>query len=411
MRYDAIVVGARVAGATTAMLLAQAGLRVLALDQARFPSDTLSTHQLQVPGVARLAKWGLLDGVLASGLPGTHRLRFDNEGVVLDGTFPAVDGVDVMLSPRRTVLDALLVDAARSAGAEVREATVVDGICREGVRVVGVTCRAKGKDASTTESADLVGGADGSHSRIAKLVGAAEYRARPSRTVAFYGYWQGLPVAGGEIYALGDRIASAWPTHDGLVITYVAWRSTEFDTYRRDPDAALRGTLDAAGSIGERARAAERIGPGRGTNALPNVFRQAAGPGWLLVGDAGLAMDPITGLGMSHALRDAELASAAIVAGLGRPARRDAALARYGRRRDRQTKPIYDFTVGLAALNPATDGEKRLFRAIAADPEQTARLFGTINGSMSMRQFFAPSNLVRLVGWRGFVQLARERGR
>jgi 2-polyprenyl-6-methoxyphenol hydroxylase-like FAD-dependent oxidoreductase len=114
---------------------------------------------------------------------------------------------------------------------------------------------------------------------------------------------------------------------------------------------------------------------------------------------------------MSHALRDAELASTAIVEGLGRPARRDAALARYGRRRDRQTKPIYDFTVGLAALDPATDAERRLFRAIAADPEQTTRLYGTINGSLPMRRFFAAPNLVRLVGWRGFAQLARRRPR
>ncbi|HEY7046111.1 MAG TPA: NAD(P)/FAD-dependent oxidoreductase [Jatrophihabitantaceae bacterium] len=406
MHYDVIVVGARVAGASTAMLLARAGLRVLVLDQARFPSDTLSTHQLHVPGVARLARWGLLDRLLASGLPPTRRLRFDNQGIVLDGTFPAVDGVDVMLSPRRTVLDALLVDAARAAGADVREATVVDGVCRDGDRVVGVTARAKGKDESMTESADLVIGADGSHSRIAKLVGATEYRARPPRTVAFYSYWNGLPVTGGEIYALGDRVASAWPTHDGLVITYVAWPGREFDAYRHDPDAAVRATLDTAGTLGQRARAAQRVGPVRGTNALPNVFRQASGPGWALVGDAGLAMDPITGLGMSHALRDAELAAAAIIDGRGP---RDAALTRYGRQRDKQTKPIYDFTVGLAGLDPPTPVELRLFRAIAADPQQTRRLFGTINGSLPMRRFFAPPNLVRLVGWRGFAQLARQR--
>jgi 2-polyprenyl-6-methoxyphenol hydroxylase-like FAD-dependent oxidoreductase len=87
--FDVIVVGARVAGAATAMLLARAGIRVLAVDRARFPSDTLSTHQVHVPGVARLNRWGLLDRLSAAGTPPTRRVRFDAGHVVLEGRFPS----------------------------------------------------------------------------------------------------------------------------------------------------------------------------------------------------------------------------------------------------------------------------------------------------------------------------------
>src|SRR6266487_3677914 len=102
------------------MLLARAGMRVLAVDRATFPSDTLSTHQVQVPGVARLNRWGLLDRLSAAGTPPTRRVRFDPGHIVLDGHFPSYDGVDSLYSPRRTVLDSILVDAAWDTGAEIR---------------------------------------------------------------------------------------------------------------------------------------------------------------------------------------------------------------------------------------------------------------------------------------------------
>jgi 2-polyprenyl-6-methoxyphenol hydroxylase-like FAD-dependent oxidoreductase len=118
--YDVIIVGARVAGASTAMLLARRGLKVLVVDRATFPSDTLSTHQVQLSGVARLARWGVLDAVLAAGTPLTRDVRFDQGDAVITGRYPAYQGVEAMCSPRRTLLDRVLVDAARAAGAEVR---------------------------------------------------------------------------------------------------------------------------------------------------------------------------------------------------------------------------------------------------------------------------------------------------
>jgi 2-polyprenyl-6-methoxyphenol hydroxylase-like FAD-dependent oxidoreductase len=410
MGYDAVIVGARLAGSSTAMLLARAGLRVLVLDQARFPSDTLSTHQLQVPGVARLARWGLLERVLATGAPPTRRVRFDNSGAVLDGAVPSVDGVDAMVSPRRTVLDAVLLDAAREAGAEVREATTLEELVRDGDRVTGVRCRSKESAGSGVEQAEIVVGADARHSTVARLISAPEYRVRPARSLAFYTYWAGLPTDGGEIYSAGGRAASAWPTNDDLVMTYVAWPAAEFDTFRRDPEANLLATLDGAGTLGARARAAKRVAPVRGTSDLPNMFRRPHGAGWALVGDAGLVMDPITGLGMGHALRDAELASAAIVAALG-GARMSKTLAGYAKQRDRETKPIYDLTVGIASLKPPTPVERQMFAAIGSNPDDTSAFLSVMSGAAPVRSFFSPPNLIRLVGARGFLSLARSRPR
>ena len=135
------MVGARVAGASTALLLARRGLKVLAVDRAEFPSDTLSTHQIQVPGVARLARWGILDAVVAAGTPAAASVRFDPGPVVLRGRFPEFEGASAVYSPRRTLLDKLLVDAARAAGAEVRERFAFDSLVFDGDRVTGIRGR------------------------------------------------------------------------------------------------------------------------------------------------------------------------------------------------------------------------------------------------------------------------------
>jgi 2-polyprenyl-6-methoxyphenol hydroxylase-like FAD-dependent oxidoreductase len=160
MTFDVIIVGARVAGAATGMLLARAGLRVLIVDQAHFPSDTLSTHQIQMPGVARLAKFGLLEALLDAGTPPTPNVRFQTGSAVVEGEFPDYNGIKMMISPRRTILDALLVDAARTAGAEVRERCSLVDLTREGDRVSGVRLQDRRTGASMTESAAILVGAD-----------------------------------------------------------------------------------------------------------------------------------------------------------------------------------------------------------------------------------------------------------
>ena len=301
--YDVIVVGARVAGASTALLLARRGLKVLAVDRAEFPSDTLSTHQVQVPGVARLARWGILDAVVAAGTPAAATVRFDPGPVVLRGRFPEFEGASAVYSPRRTLLDKLLVDAARAAGAEVRERFAFDSLVFDGDRVTGIRGRSAGGGA-VSETARLVVGADGRHSAVAKAVQAPAYHVKPALSTAYYTYWSGVELAGGEIYSREcvKRMVGAWPTNDGLVMTYVAAPASEFHAFRADPEGSILAALDRCGDLGERVRAGERADRVFGTADTRNRFHQPFGAGWALVGDAGLVMDPVTGAGIADAL-------------------------------------------------------------------------------------------------------------
>src|SRR5215470_13182521 len=297
--YDVVIVGARPAGAATALLLARAGLRVLAVDRARFPSDTLSTHQIQIPGSACLARWGLLDKVVANNCPPARTALFDSGPSRLAGAYPAHDGVDAIYSPRRTILDALLIDAARESGAEVIEGFDVDDVVRSDGRVAGIVGTEKGSSAtSRTITARLVIGADGKHSRIARAVGAPSYRERPAMSANVYGYWSGLPVTGGEIYVRERFLMGAWPTNDGLTLTFTVMPLADFGAFHRDVLANVLAALDTAGDLGKRARAATPVEHFRAAPDLPNVFRKPYGPGWALVGDAALVMDPITGQGI-----------------------------------------------------------------------------------------------------------------
>ena len=412
--YDVIIVGARVAGASTAMLLARRGLKVLVVDRATFPSDTLSTHQVQLPGVARLARWGVLDAVLAAGTPVTRDVRFDQGDAVITGRYPAYQGVDAMCSPRRTVLDRVLVDAARAAGAEVRENFAVEEILGDG-QVTGIRGQEKGAPA-VTEQARLVIGADGKHSLVAKAVDARAYRTRPPRSMAFYTYWadvparDGSPAGTGEIYGRPGCVAAAWPTNDGLLMTAVIWPAARFDEFRRDVEGNFLRTLDVVG-MGERIRAGRRAERFRGTPDVPSYLRQPYGPGWALVGDAGLLLDPITGQGIGHAFRDAELLADAVADGLGGIRPLAVALARYHRARDRAARPMYDFTARLAAINPPAPAETALFRAIARRQEDADIVLGVLAGSIPRRQFMSPRTMTRLVGPGGFARLALSQAR
>src|SRR2546429_5845149 len=219
----------------------------------------------------------------------------------------------------------------------------VDEILGDG-QVTGIRGREKGGPA-VTEQARLVIGADGKHSLVAKAVGARAYRTRPPRSIAFYTYWADVPVrdgspAGtGEIYGRPGCAVGAWPTNDGLLVTYLAWPAARFEEFRRDVEGNVLRSFDAVG-LAERIRAGRRAERFRGTPDLPSYLRQPYGPGWALVGDAGLLLDPITGQGISYAFRDAELLADAVADGLGGSRPLAEALARYHRARDRAARPL-----------------------------------------------------------------------
>jgi 2-polyprenyl-6-methoxyphenol hydroxylase-like FAD-dependent oxidoreductase len=405
MKYDVAIVGTRVAGAATALLLARQGLNVLAVDRARFPSDTLSTHQVQLPGIALLRRWGVLDQVIASGCPATRDVRFDAGPAILQGRYPRFDGVDAVYSPRRTVLDTLLLEAAAKAGAEIREGFIVHRLLDEG----GIAGATKG-GARERIPASLVVGADGKHSTVAGAAGARAYHERTSASAACYGYFADLPVGGGEIYARPDRMAGLWPTNDGLTLVFLFVPRAEFDALRADLDGGFVERLSAIGDLGPRLRAATRVGPLRATSDLPNRFRVPHGPGWALVGDAGLVMDPITGQGIGNALDDAQSFAGAIVAGLGGAQPLAKALAAAHKARDAARKPMYDMTTRLASFAPDPTGEI-LFPALARDPAAIEGFLGVLTGAVAVNRFFGPANLRRILGLRDLMRLMRIRPR
>jgi 2-polyprenyl-6-methoxyphenol hydroxylase-like FAD-dependent oxidoreductase len=408
--YDVIVVGARVAGASTALLLARRGMKVLAVDRATFPSDTLSTHQVQVPGVARLRRWGILDGVLAAGTPPAAAVRFDAGPVVLRGRFPELEGAGAVYSPRRTILDKLLVDGARAAGAEVRERFAVDELVWDGDRVTGIRGRQVG-GAAVSETARLVVGADGRHSAVAKAVRAPAYHVKPALSTAYYTYWSGVELSGGEIYGRQrcvQRLVGAWPTNDGLVLTYVAAPASEFHAFRADPEGAILAALDQCGDLGERVRAGERAERVFGTADTQNRFHQPHGCGWALVGDAGLVMDPVTGAGIADALRDAELLADAVAAGLDGGPPLGEALAGYQAARDAAALPMYEMTIDLASFAPPRPEQEMLMRALEGNQAEIDRFLSVLTGSLPAPEYFTPRNMLRLIGVRGLWQAMRS---
>ena len=190
--FDAIVVGARCGGSPTAMLLARRGYRVLLVDRATFPSDTISTHFIWPPGVACLKRWELLDRLSATNCPVTCGIGWDLGAFQLSGHPPAIEGVAEMYAPRRTVLDKLLLDAASESGAEIREGFSVTGLASANGRVTGI--RGHGPAGSEVEEqACIVVGADGRNSLVAKMVGATEYDVRGTLSCCYYSYWADVP--------------------------------------------------------------------------------------------------------------------------------------------------------------------------------------------------------------------------
>ncbi|MGH2658807.1 MAG: FAD-dependent oxidoreductase, partial [Actinomycetota bacterium] len=209
--YDVIVVGARCAGSPTAMLLARKGYRVLLVDRTNFPSDTVSTHAIHNSGVARLKSWGLLDRVVASGCPPVLKYVLHMGPITLAGAPPAADGVAEAHAPRRTVLDAILVEAAAEAGAEVRGGLFVEEILRDKDRAAGIRGRLNG-GAVLTEKGRLVVGADGVHSVVARVVGASLYNVQPSLACYYYSYWSGVSLPDFHLHLVESRFLLAVPT-------------------------------------------------------------------------------------------------------------------------------------------------------------------------------------------------------
>lgn len=366
--FDVIVVGARCAGAPTAMLVAREGYRVALLDRAGFPSDKLSAPYLHSAGATLLARWGLLDRLRATGSPVVHRVLVDfgdgleflidheDRTVRLRGvelsTLPPDDRVSAR-APRRIVLDQLLIDAAREAGATFLPRHTVTGVLWGDGRVRGVSLL-RPDGTKTTLRAHAVVGADGVNSIVARAVAAPMTVRRPRATCAYYGYFADVDVDGMEVHLREGMAIMALATHGELTHVGISWPRGDFDRVRADPMSAFNTAIEAAPGLAERihdGRPVERLA---GTGNLPNYFRQPVGPGWALAGDAGYAHDPMTGLGISDAFRDAELIATGLCCHLrtGEPVAD--ALGEFERRRAASSAQPFDLATTLAELRKPT---------------------------------------------------------
>jgi 2-polyprenyl-6-methoxyphenol hydroxylase-like FAD-dependent oxidoreductase len=354
--YDAIIVGARCAGAATAMLLARQGLRVLAVERSRYGSDTLSTHALMRGGVLQLHRWGVLGRLRAADTPAVRTTRFFYGDEVIELDIKARDGVDELHAPRRTVLDTLLQDEAHASGAEiVHGVRVVDLMRSNGGRVSGVVVEQS--DGTATElEAGIVIGADGVRSTVARLVDAEVVHAGVHATGNVYGYWRGLEVEGYHWYYRPGVSAGAIPTNDHATCVFVSMPQRRFrEEIRSDIDTGYHRVLtECAPDLTAEVARAERAGRLMAFAGVEGFLRQSWGPGWALVGDAAYFKDPLTAHGISDALRDAELLARAVVRGS------DEALADYQTTRDELSLGLFEVTDAIASFDWSIDEVKRL---------------------------------------------------
>jgi 2-polyprenyl-6-methoxyphenol hydroxylase-like FAD-dependent oxidoreductase len=370
--YDAIVVGARCAGAPTAMLLARAGARVLLVDRARFPSDTISGHAIKQPGVAYLKRWGLLDAVLATGCPPIHQLTIAVGDRVLPAPEAGPDSLPV-IGPRRTHLDLTLVQAAAAAGVDVHERTAVTEVVRDGHQVFGIQAQSH-TGRALRALAPIVIGADGKQSFVARQVGAEYDHYQLPVSFAYFSYWSGASLDGVAMYLAPGRAAGMLPTHDGQVMAFVQCRWTERNAFRADVMGSYLATLRSFPAVADALAGATHEGPLRGMLDLPAFFRQSYGPGWALAGDAAHHKDPIIARGITDAFRDADLLAQAVGTGLGGETDLLPALARYQQVRDASSRQVNALNHRLAELpDDLGELERRLVELLVAEASADAR--------------------------------------
>src|SRR3954452_9778614 len=386
-QFDVIVVGARCAGSPLATLLARAGMRVCVVDRAGFPSDTPSTHGVQPSGVKVLERLGVLEPLLKVSPPIEQGVAaFEDIHLELGGVSELMGWP--MVSARRITLDALLLEAAAGAGAEVRTRTSVTGLVTEAGRVAGVETTAG------ELRAPLVIGADGARSTVARLVEAPEYHRTPAGRIFLWAYYEGLAGDDGGIRLgkIGDHAFLANPTDDGLFMAAVAPSVERRDELRRDREAGYAAGLREWPELHARLDGARRVGPIRMMSRWYGFFRRSAGPGWALVGDAGHFKDPTPGQGIADALRQVAALAPAVVRSLdGQPR----ALEEWWSWRDRDAREMYWFAHDMGHPGPTPLLQRELMARVLGDPRLTVGLMRVLNHDIPPSRLFTPALFAR----------------
>jgi 2-polyprenyl-6-methoxyphenol hydroxylase-like FAD-dependent oxidoreductase len=362
-RYDVIIAGARCAGASTALLLARAGLRVLVVDPAARGSDTLSTHALMRGAVLQLHRWGVLDEIRSVGTPEIRSTTFHYGDEVITIPIKERDGLDALYAPRRMILDAALADAACQAGAEIVHGRAVNGLVTDDRgRVIGA--RISGGDGATAVvRADLVIGADGINSRVARILNVPVTHSAPHATASIYAYWKDLDLEGNHWYYEIGAAVGAIPTNGDETCVFASIPRSRFEAERRGGLRSLYGAVlkQVSGDLANRVSGS--LGPGklRAFAGVPGYLRKAAGPGWALVGDAGYFRDPLTAHGITDALREAGVLACSVIAG------RESALHEYDEGRYDRVRGVFEVTDRIASFDWDMDRVKEDHRILARE--------------------------------------------
>ena len=366
--YDVVIVGGRIAGASTALLLARAGARVAVVERSRLGRDTLSTHALMRAGVLQLSRWGLLEQLASAGTPAISSALFHyGDGSTTRVSIRPAAGVDALYAPRRYLLDRLIADTAAEAGAEILPETTVTGVRRDdsgrvrGVHAVSRAGRALELPADTTV------GADGIRSTVADLVQAPVIRQGRSASAVLYRYVAGLPTDGYQWAYRDGAVAGFIPTNNGETCVFVAAAADQFRAIRRaGREHAFAALLArAAPDLRERVASGE-AGRLYGWTGMPGFVRRSWGSGWALVGDAGYYKDPITTHGMTDAMRDAEVLADAILASHTSGLPPITALARYQATRDQLSRDLFAATETVAGYGWDTECLQTLLRRVSS---------------------------------------------
>ena len=390
-QFDVVVVGARCAGSPLAVMLARRGLRVCVLDRARFPSDTPSTHVIQPCGVDVLSRLGVLDAILRAGAKPVERITFVVGDARVEAKNVEYGSSEFGLCVRRVVLDELLVDAAASAGADVRTGTTVTGLLREEGRIVGVE-----SDAGPVR-ATLVVGADGRRSTLARLVGAREYHVVPPGRMFAWGYFEGVGETEGHLRLgrVGPLAFLSCPTDAGLFMAGIAPAMEDKHTFLADRERNFADGLRSWPEIGDLVDGASRVGPIRIVADWHSFMRTPFGPGWALVGDAGNFKDPTPAQGIADALRQNERLADTIEDGLGGVADLDQALREWGQWRDEDALEMHWFAADIGAPGRSSKLNVEIIREISHDAEATEGLMRVLNRELRPSELFTPGRLAR----------------
>jgi flavin-dependent dehydrogenase len=407
--YDVIVVGARIAGAATAALLAQQGFNVLLLEKTTFPSATVSCPVVFGNALEVLSRFGAEEVVDRLGAPKLRLYGTDYGFARLAAHLPPYKGRDYAYSIQRERLDeAIARHVEQIAGVTLREGFTVTELVWEAGRVVGVRGREQGAAIEELRAQLAVIGADGRNSAVARMVSAREYDVKPPHAYLYYAYYRSVtPLAepSAMIYrTLPGLSLLVFDADQELTVLSIGAIDAPFSEARKDPEAAMMAALQKVPEAARRFQHAQRATPIMGLAPFGMFRRQAYGPGWALVGDAGMRLDPVSGQGIYQGLHTAELfveALSQVRAGVSW----ETAMQQFQRLRDSSSKAAYDFAAAQSRLGEQSWLARRLIKHMAADPVLATFYFGTSNGATPPEENFNLLKALRIA----FTPLPRRR--